>query len=119
MVGAEVASDSGGTGGEANGSELQRAFVGEDAGFAETVLQAAVLLVDGLQFDDFVVERAVEVDEVGVCCLGKVAGDSAGDYGFEKVACSEGFHVGAQQVFFEARELGEAEGESGVVAESS
>ena len=61
MVGAEVAGDAGGAGGEADGAQLSGQLRGEDAGFAKAVLQAAMLVVDGAQVGDFVFEVAVQV----------------------------------------------------------
>src|ERR1017187_1563110 len=117
VVGAKIVGDAGGARGEADGSELEGQVAAEMARFAEAVLQTAVVVVDGAEAGGLVVQYSIEVHKVGVRGLRQVGCDSTGDYGIEEVACSEGLNVGAEEVFLEARELGQAEGEAGVVAE--
>jgi hypothetical protein len=75
-----------------------------------------VIVVDDAKVGDLAIQGAVEVDEVGIGLLGQVDGDPSGDDEVEEIAGSEGSLIGAEEIFFEARELSEAEGEACVVA---
>jgi hypothetical protein len=119
VVDPEVMGDAGGACGEADSTELPGLAEGEAPGFAEAVLQAAMLVVDSAEASDFVVEGAVKAHQMRVGGLGQVSRDAAGENVIEKVACSERFQVGSEKVFLETRELCEPPGEAGVVAESA
>jgi len=116
VVYTEVTGNAGCAGDQAESAECFGCILLKAAGLTKAILQACVIVVDGAQVVDGGLECVVELDEETKCGCGEIDGHASGDYVVEEITRSEGDAVGTEQILFKAGEMGEPEGEAGVVA---